>query len=174
MGVSFVYKEVMNQKALDALITRIVKISEIAIPRDASAVGLSSLRECLVAANEKRQELTRIHSRILVRTKMLDARVRELDATWKIKVDDALVNDSEVKAASNADARLARARARFVADRREIGNERERLAMWKAIEEVCISCSENLKIAKESISRMIAIYELEMQKGVGDFLKGGK
>ena len=46
--------------------------------------------------------------------------------------------------------------------------------MWKAIEEVCISCSENLKIAKESISRMIAIYELEMQKGVGDFLKGGK
>ena len=152
------------------LIDAIIALGEVNVPRDIRG-GLHLLGHALSRVVQGRQTLARIESRVMVHTGMWSAEVTALEAEYKIKLDDLMVNDAHVRGAPNAEARAARARQMCVEERRQVSLAKKERAVWEALSKVCSQVRENLKTAKESVSRLCDIAEMEVNTaglGLGD------
>lgn len=151
-----------NPEQIEALITSLTALGSVPIP-SGTAEGFRPLGAALETINHRRQMLTRTHARILVLAKTWAAEAIGRKAEHEIKVADLYENDPEVRAAPNRDGRMARARARAVEEHRSVVLARKEQATWAALLQVCETVQDNLKIAKESVSRLLNIAEMELQ-----------
>ena len=92
------------------------------------------------------------------------------EADYKVKVDDLTVNDPEVKSAPNADARKARARFKAVVERKVYSKLKESFTIWGSVLTIIEAAQDDLKVAKEAISKMVSVFELEYQANATRFM----
>lgn len=150
-----------NQPAIDKLVRALVALGDVEVPRDARE-GLNLLSVALGKIQRRRSELAETESRLTVHCRLWQAEVSSRDAAYRIKLDDMLLNDPEVRVAPNKEARMARARARAIHERQRLDEARKEHAALVALLEVAKVARDNLKNAKESISAVTRIAEMEL------------
>ena len=150
-----------NVEGMNRLIEAIVGLGEVSVPSDIMG-GLHLLGQALERVINNRQALSRIHARVLVNAKTWASEVRGREAEYKIKLDDLVNNDPHVKGGPNNEARMARARSLCIFDYRKVVEAQKEKGVWDALLEICDQTRENLKIAKESVSRLCSIAEMQV------------
>lgn len=151
----------VDQPMLDRLVKSLVALGVVEIPND-TRDGLGKLSEALAKVQTRRSELAETEARLVVHARRWAAEVKARKAEFDIKIDDMLLNDPEVRSAPNKEARMARARARAVQERISLEDARKEHAVLTSLCDVVKAARENLKNAKESISQIRSIAEMEM------------
>lgn len=145
--------------AVERLVGTITALGSILIPNGDK--GLDAFQCVLQAINDRRQVLTRTHARILVQAKTWAAEASGRKAELEIRIADLIENDSEVRSAPTKDARLSRARAKSLDAYRSVVAAKKEQAVWSALLEICDRVADDLKLAKESVSRLIHLAEMQ-------------
>ena len=149
----------VDAAAVERLVVSITALGSIVIPD--GNTGLAEFHKTLQAINDRRQVLTRTHARILVQSKTWQAETAGRKAELEIRIADLYENDPEVRSAPSRDARMSRARAKSLSGFRAVVSARKEQAVWSALLEICDRVADDLKMAKESVSRLIHLAEMQ-------------
>ena len=155
----------LNQGNLDATVNKIVALGNVGIPSDPSIDGIQDINRCLSKIISNRQALAEYSSLVLVREGNLAVEEESLSTEYKIHLDELQLSDDKVKSGRNKEIRAARAKTdpRSAELRNKIIEVKKQRSVYKSLQKVIDMTEANLKIAKESIGRMIAIIEVEFQ-----------
>ena len=156
----------VSQADADKMVKAVSALGSIQLP---TGGGLSAqeLGRFLAIVMDRRERLSEYHSRVVIKTRVLEARVKNQEAILKIRFDDYYVNDETVKRKATGDGRRAMAGVLCLPQREVLNELRTELAFWTSALEVIEMAQENLKGAKESIRQMIHVIELEIDSGGG-------
>lgn len=118
------------------------------------------LRRALVTISGRRDRLATLMARITMRAREAKNRLVNAEAALRIRVDELLVNDAEVRSARAVE-QLSRARIKAAVEGREVLAAELDRQLWDGMVDVCSMAEKNLQIAKEQVSKLVQIAELE-------------